>query len=417
MPSATQVIPSFRFHARQAGSEAGEQAVGSVSFKLLLLFLLQLYSNVAVLYPALEVVRPALTIGGLALAVLVFERISAGRGFEFVWPDSFLLLAFTGAAALSAPGAFWPGLAVQSTIDFVKTLIIYFALLNCVNTEKRLRTVVWLMALAGLFPALGALRFYHNGQLVEGRLGWVGIFGNPNELAYSLVILFPLTAVLSADSRLLRRAFIWAMLGVYGFVVYLTFSRGGMLGLFAVLGLMALVQRRASIRLVAAGLLVAGVIAVAFYWSRGEGFSNLSEDTSFEQRITTFRTGLRMFQDHPIFGVGINCSPAAWPFYAPKNLGYNTWPIIHNTFLQALSETGLAGFLPLTAFFLFQLYRAWKTARAATAAGRERFANLVRALGIAFVGFLVCAMSGGFVLTWFPYILAGLIGAACKIQS
>jgi hypothetical protein len=32
-------------------------------------------------------------------------------------------------------------------------------------------------------------------------------------------------------------------------------------------------------------------------------------------------------------------------------------------------------------------------------------------------GFVVCALSGGFVLTWFPYILIALISSAEKVVS
>lgn len=397
--------------------ETASRPSGSLPYALLLLFLVQLYGNVAVLYPALDVVRPAMTIGALTLLVCVIERLLTSRGFEFLWPESHLLVAFAGAAALSAPGAFWPGLAVQSTIDFIKIVVIYLVILNSVDTEKRLRGLAWTMVLAGLFPAIGALRFYHAGtHMFEGRLGWVGIFANPNELAYGLAILFPLAATLSTELGFLRRALVWTMLGAYGLVIYLTYSRGGLLGLFAVLGLMALLQKRASVRLVAFGLMVAALVAVALYWSRSEGFSNLSQDSSFGQRITTYITGLKIFADHPLFGAGINCSSAAWPFYAPKNLHYHTWLVVHNTFLQALSETGLVGFLPYIGFLLYTLHRAWKTARAAAQAGQERFANLARALLISYVGFLVCGMSGGFVMTWFPYLLAGMIGASARIQ-
>ena len=408
LPPAT---PFFKPRAQAAASGSA-----SLSYALLLLFLLQLYSSIAVLYPALEAVRPALTIGGLALAALLLERVWFSRGFVLVRPDSFFLVAFACAAALSAFGAFWPGLAARSTADFLKILILYFVVLNCVDSEKRLRGVVWTMVLAGLFPALGGLRFFQNGNTVDGRLHWVGTFGNPNELAHSLVILFPLAVVLASELKLSRRLLVWGLPALYAGVVYLTFSRGALLGLFAALGLMALLHRRSSARLVTAGLLAAGILAVVFYWTRGEGFSGLGQDASFQQRITTFQTALAMFVHHPLFGVGLTCSPVAWPFYAPANLPYRTWLIIHNTFLQALSETGLVGFLSLSLFFTWTLHRAWKTARLAAAAGQEKFSNLVRGLLASFFGFFVCAMSGGFVLAWFPYILAGLIGAASRIQ-
>ena len=41
--------------------------------------------------------------------------------------------------------------------------------------------------------------------------------------------------------------------------------------------------------------------------------------------------------------------------------------------------------------------------------GQDGPAALVRSVEIAFCGFLVCALSGGFLTSWFPYILIGLM--------
>ena len=50
--------------------------------------------------------------------------------------------------------------------------------------------------------------------------------------------------------------------------------------------------------------------------------------------------------------------------------------------------------------------------------GRKAELNeLMAALEIAFWGFVVCGLSGGYVMSWFPYLLAGLIGAAGRIVT
>jgi hypothetical protein len=38
-------------------------------------------------------------------------------------------------------------------------------------------------------------------------------------------------------------------------------------------------------------------------------------------------------------------------------------------------------------------------------------------LEIALWGFVVCGLSGGYLLTWFPYILLGLASSAKRIQG
>ena len=64
---------------------------------------------------------------------------------------------------------------------------------------------MWIMVIGGLFPALGTLRNYLAGNLYEGRAAWIGIFANPNEVAYALVILVPLAGFyLGHASRVVR---------------------------------------------------------------------------------------------------------------------------------------------------------------------------------------------------------------------
>jgi len=163
------------------------------------------------------------------------------------------------------------------------------------------------------------------------------------------------------------------------------------------------------VALVAAALVLAGR-----FWSRGEGFQNLNQDNSFQERLATSQAGLAMFADHPLFGVGLGCSVIAWPLYAPEGLYTRGALVTHNTFVQALGETGAIGFIPFVLFVGFGLYHARKLALESPGTG---MANLGAGIEIAIWGFVVCGMSGGYVLTWFPYILLGLGASARQIRG
>jgi O-antigen ligase len=95
--------------------------------------------------------------------------------------------------------------------------------------------------------------------------------------------------------------------------------------------------------------------------------------------------------------------------FAPAQLNHHKWLITHNTFIQALSETGTVGFLLFVSFLGAVLGRAWKAGRSDKVS--ERIRELGAALEISFWGFVVCGMTGGYVMSWFPYLLAGAIGA------
>src|SRR5262249_7990242 len=146
--------------------------------------------------------------------------------------------------------------AVETTSDLSKMLLIYLLIENVVNSERRVRSFFWVLTLAGMFPALGTIHHAIRGIYQEGtRASWIGIFRNPNEDASSLVLLILIAAVLARTSRPFVRILLWSAMAVYVLAIYLTFSRGGLLGLFAIVALIGWKQRSMFIRLV----LIAGL--------------------------------------------------------------------------------------------------------------------------------------------------------------
>ncbi len=106
-------IPAHSFGARYKTSlvrgDAQAVEMGGFSFKLLIAFFVLLYSSLPLMFPVLELVRPAQMIGGLALIVLLYEKVAVRQSLDFAWPDGYLLAGFVAAAWLSVVGALWPG--------------------------------------------------------------------------------------------------------------------------------------------------------------------------------------------------------------------------------------------------------------------------------------------------------------------
>lgn len=379
------------------------------SYWLLLAFLFLLYANTPFVLPAAEVLRPAKVVAALALLTLLGETLFGTRRLHFAWPEGALLTGFLVAAGLSCFTALWPSYAADGVADLAKMALVCFFVVNCVNSERALRGVMWVMVIGGLFPALGTLKNYLEGNLYEGRASWVGIFANPNEVAYSLVILIPLLVYLGTPRGWISRIALLAMAILYMAAIYVTFSRGGLIGLLVVIAFCA--WRKKNVWLI--GLVIVAVLAGAVFasrfWSRGEDFSQLNNDVSFQQRIATSQAAFNMFLDHPLLGVGLRCSLIAWPLYAPADLYTRGALVTHNTFLQLLSETGVVGFLPFVALIGFALYHTRKLAL------DPATPHMGAAIEVALWGLVVCGMSGGYVLTWFPYLLLGLAAAARRI--
>ncbi len=383
----------------------------SASYWLLLAFLLLLYANTPFLVPAAEVLRPAKVVAGLALVALLGEAMFGSRILRFAWPEGGLLVAFVAAAAMSCLTALWPGYAVEGVSDLAKMALVYFFIANCANSERGLRGVMWVMVIGGLFPAAGTLKNYFSGNLDEGRAAWVGIFANPNEVAYALVILVPLAAWLAAPRRWGLRLLLLAIVLLYIAAIFVTFSRGGLLGLVAVIALCAWRNKNRWLQAALVLALLGGLLFAGRFWTRDEGFSQLSSDVTVGQRLATSVAGFNMFLDHPLLGVGFRCSVIAWPLYAPSGLQSRNALVTHNTFIQVLSETGAVGFVPFMLLIAISLYRMRRLALQPATAG------MGAAVEVAIWGLVVCGLSGGYVLTWFPYLLFGLAGAATRVPK
>lgn len=379
------------------------------SYLLLLAFLFLLYANTPFLLPAAEILRPAKLVAGLALLALIGETMFGKRELRFSWPEGGLMLAFLAAAGLSCLTALWPGYAAQGVGDLAKMILTFFFLLNCANSEFRLRGVMWIMVIGGLFPALGTLKNYLTGNLYEGRAAWIGIFANPNEVAYALVILVPLAVYLATPRGWFVRLLVAAISAVFAAAIFVTFSRGGLIALVAVIALIGWRKKNKWVLGLTIVLLVGGLLFASRFWSRSEDFSQLNGDATVQSRLATTEAGFNMFLDHPLLGVGFGCSVIAWPLYAPQGLYTRGALVTHNTFIQALSETGILGFVPFVAVIGVGLYQMRKLAL-----GRSH-THLGAGIEVALWGLVFCGMSGGYVLTWFPYLLLGLAAAARQI--
>jgi len=402
-------------HTWQRETPASQTEGPRIAFALLIAFVIMLYSNVAVIYKAqLDSLRPTLLVAVAALFMTIVELGHARQGFRLTWPQVFLLIAFLGVCIVSTFSSVYVKLALDQTTDFTKIVLIYLLIENVVTTENRIRKVMLTMVFCGLFPAIGTIYHYQAGILVEGSRGaWRGIFGNPNEVAYALVVLIPMAFMLAVRARAMLRITLWAVMGIYLVAMFLTFSRGGFLTLFAVLGLMGWKQKSILIRAGLIAALIGGIIFVGMFWKRDSGdFNNVKEDMSFRERMFTFEAGGMMFLNNPLLGVGPGDSMVAYPLYAPidAKCGCHDQLVVHNSFIQALAELGILGFVPFILFIGIPTLQALKLESGP-------LGHYATALGLSMFGFLVFSMSGGFLYTWWPYLLVGLISAMKRIAD
>ncbi len=194
-----------------------------------------------------------------------------------------------------------------------------------------------------------------------GRAGerTVGTFGGPAPYTITLVF-FALLGIQTAmrDSSRMRRLLTFGLVIAALLAVFLSLSRGSWLGAVVAFGGLAILYPRAVALIGAAGLLLAGSLAVG---PLGEQIAfaqqRLDDQATVESRIITNDAATRMIQARPLIGFGFGNFELYDEEYKqrvgdiPLKLGGSS----HNTYLNLTAEMGLPAvvlyfFTPLLLF-------------------------------------------------------------------
>jgi O-antigen ligase len=388
---------------------------GGYAFLALLAFLFVTYANPGNWLESLETVGFAKIAAGAALVALGGSWLLYNRSITIAgWPGLALLGLF-GLMAFSALWSYWPSASFDTFTDGVKYLAIFFVVANVLDNRVRLHRFIAAFAVASVIPAFGVIKSWIEGtHLVDGdRVAWIGNFANPNDCAYYLVVgvAMLLSAREAASRRWVKLAYL-ALLAPMFFAITLTQSRGGLIACGAVLTLWFVRTIKRAPVLVGAALALAGLWAVGpsnVFEHRMESSVVYGEDMSAQGRVDAWRTGMNMVAARPFTGVGAGAFMAAWPDFAPGDVG----PIRteHNTFVQLLAELGI----PALMLFVFALCAGiFGVSRAARTAYLAPYARGVQC-GLA--GFAICSLWGGIAFTWPIYLLLGASFAISRLAA
>lgn len=399
----------------------------------LLLFFVLIYAAPGEWIAALSPFQLAKWVAILSLVALLLVKTRVREPLFLTAPETLLLLTFIAVCGISALEALWKQLAAATFLESAKFVIIYLLIINVLLDLERLRQSLWVMVLGGLFPALGTIyRFISKTALVEGYRGaWVGPFGDPNEMAYSLIVLVPLLWLLfQREKRGIARLLLMGVLGAYLLAIYVSFSRGALVSMGVVFLLLVLRSRQKIPALALAGVILIGAVAwaPARYWERAWSIVEFQRDDSAMGRIYAWETGLAILRDRPLFGAGIGCYILAWPLYAPPEAG-KFWRAPHNTLVEVLGETGLVGASLFGALLLTTVRdlrrirrkdgpRMDGTNRAAssTGTGSADLSQFASAIEVALWGFIASGLTLGLARSWFFYILLGLAVSLVRLS-
>jgi probable O-glycosylation ligase (exosortase A-associated) len=205
--------------------------------------------------------------------------------------------------------------------------------------------------------------------------GFGGMLSDNNTMALAFAMAVPLCwfARMLAPSRLVRTGFAIAALLNAAAVVF-THSRGGALALGVA---MLLIGWRSQHR-IATALVILGFMGGAVYQVRdsfADRMATLSapeEEASAYSRIVLAQSGLKLWRDYPLFGVGFteaNEQQLISNYVPAENAEDYAGKVLHNTYVQVLVDTGVLGIISYLTLLFGGCYALGRSIKRRAAAG------------------------------------------------
>lgn len=401
MRSKRKEIPDSEFFALNPGALWKYFRSESFAFWMICTYLFLEYVRPQSIYPAIDILPwTKLVVCGAIIGCFTDKTVR--------WVSSsinLLLIVFLVIIFVSSFLAYFPNISYENLDKYYLWLVIYFLIINIVNTRRRFYIFIGIFLIASfkLSLSLSIIWARRGFSFTDwGLMGPPGFFQNSGELAIQMLVYWPIAFafVQSIKPNISRRLYFLAMLmPITGIMVILgASSRGAQLALIVQLIIMNykyIFRIRALISL--------GII-LSVFWAflpdaQKQRFETMGQDGTSRQRILYWENGVEMIQDHPILGVGyFNFAPYYEKYYLDDViLGRAELP--HNIFVQVGTDTGLLG---LSVFMLI-IFQAWKLGKnfSPDACGDDK--NLIgRCANLSLIGFIV---AGQFVtVTYYPYL-------------
>ena len=398
-------------------------------FFMVLLFVLFSFFRLHEAFPQLYTLRIPLllslaSLGALAWHIGITRQVRPYWCPEFTRASLFFALVVLGIVlATNRP------LAINYfSATYWKIIVMTFAIAWLARSSADFALSIRLCTLSGLAVGLVALYNKANGiGLVEGTRVTIGrnlgsVLGDPNDL--SLVLLFPfsfaLAMMLTRDAVRADRLLGFITVIVLVLAIIATQSRGGLLGIAAVIAVFAWRRVASKTLLIGGGslLLVLLYFAAGISGRKSGGAAEAGIDESAMGRLHAWEAAFGMAVDNPVTGVGMNNFYSNYFFYSKYWDGLNH--AVHSTWFGVLGETGFVG-LAVFLSMIFALFRCARGSLERMVEQRHRFAPSLIAVGEGnLAGLAGFCVSGTFLtqgFTWPLYILMALVVAIAQFVS
>lgn len=325
------------YQAIQTNESSLADHPASATFFLLVLYVLMIFVRPQEWVPAI-MGWPIMPV--LILAAFLFWLFSTNKALQA--PQFYilaLLMLFSPiTVALAGEGV----AATLETVQKLAPLYLTFLLIGATFlSRKRIHVMMWLMVGGAVLMSAHGIQQKLTGTgwtgevAILGRMRYIGLFNDPNDVGMSLVTALPMATYLLRISRhTLVKLFLLLCICTILWGIKLTDSRGTILALGAILGVYSW-RRFGIFRTILAGMITLPLLLLL---STRMDTINPGEESA-HGRVEAWYEGMQMLIDNPVFGVGIGLFGDHNPLTA------------HNSYILVLAELGIPGYFLWFTFF------------------------------------------------------------------
>lgn len=376
-----------------------------------------------ILYAISSSMSIAASEGFLSIALIIWfikliKNKFKGLGFS---PIDLPLLIFVIARLISTVA----GIDVSNSLHKAKELLLFFTiyLFRFNIDKKKLKRLMLIMVYATAFIALG--RIVHM-YLIQGlpfdldhRLnGFTGGYMTYGTII-SFSILMGISLLLFSELKKKERYFLIGALVLLLIAEGMTMTRSAWTGLLAALVFLGIFKNRIILGVVIVGVVLGILLAPGKIRERTFSIFTHKDLTTYT-RLKMWNWGIKVFKDHPVFGIGPNnvnrLKRTAWREYPLEKMVKEDMVHQHNNFMHYLVTMGIVGLLSFLCFifvvFKVMLKNLLKYKK------DPQYAGLFWGMMACFIAFLVTGLfEYNFFDSEITMIIFMMIGGATKIYS
>jgi putative inorganic carbon (HCO3(-)) transporter len=273
-----------------------------------------------------------------------------------------LVLAILALATVSTLQAVEVSPALTTTMRYASFVGLYFIVSQFVGDHSLQRRLVWVLSISASVAALIALEhfFFAPGYVYRANLR----YGDPNQVAFTLATILPLTFWLLRE-RWLLRPLVAAMIVLISLAILFTYSRSALVALGAgILWLMVIERRR--IPLLAAAAVATVLAGVTFVQSSPSNVFRVQEglrakekiaDYNVETRLGAWEAAINLAIENPLVGIGPGNFAYHYGRITDTPPGAEPLGVVHNAYLDIAAELGLGGLMLFLAYLVVSFGR------------------------------------------------------------